>query len=203
MSRWLYYLPIQAAIIAIATTATIMGTLAAIAITAGIIMATINCLFCVARFKAKYARLTHDCISLMSTNNQFYITKNKTMTTTMKPLLMILIFIAGILTAANAQTNADAVLGKWTNDEKNRVIEFVKTGDKYNAVIKEAPDNSIVGKNQLTDLVHKNGSYSGKVYLPKKGKSYPCTVSIKSDGSLELTAKAGFMSKSQTWTRVQ
>lgn len=121
----------------------------------------------------------------------------------MKPLLMMLVFIAGLFTAADAQTNADAVLGKWTNEDKSRVIEFIKNGDNYNAVIKEAPDNSMVGKNQLTDLVYKNGSYSGKVYLPKKGKSYPCTVSLKSNGSLELTAKAGFMSKSQIWTRVQ
>lgn len=121
----------------------------------------------------------------------------------MKPLLMILIFIGGLSTVAHAQTNVDTILGKWTNEDKSRVIEFIKNGSSYNAVIKKAPDESMVGKDQLTDLVYKNGSYSGKVNLPRKGKSYPCTVTIKSDGTLQLTARAGFISKSQTWTKVQ
>jgi len=125
------------------------------------------------------------------------------MTKTMKPLLMTLIFIGGLLAVARAQTNVDTILGKWTNEDKSRVIEFIKNGSSYNAVIKKAPDESMVGKDQLTDLVYKNGSYSGKVNLPRKGKSYPCTVTIKSDGTLQLTVRAGFISKSQTWTKVQ
>lgn len=124
------------------------------------------------------------------------------MTKTMKPLLMIIIFIGGLLTVAKAQTNVDAILGQWTNEDKSRVIEFIKNGSSYNAVIKKAPDNSIVGKDQLTGLVYKNGSYSGKVNVLKKGKSYPCTVSVKNDGTLQITARAGFISKSQTWIKV-
>lgn len=125
------------------------------------------------------------------------------MAKTMKPLLLIIIFFGGLLTAAHAQTNVDAILGKWTNEDKSRVIEIIKTGSSYHAVIKKAPDESVIGKDQLTGLVYRDGSYTGKVNLPKKGKSYPCTATIKSDGTLQLTASAGFISKSQTWTKVQ
>lgn len=122
---------------------------------------------------------------------------------TMKFLSLAVILIASIFTTAFAQTDADAILGRWTNDDNTRVIEFVKTGNSYNAIIKEAPDKSVVGKNQLTGLLFSNGSYNGTVHLPKKGKSYPCTVKIKNDGSMELTAKAGFMSKTQSWVKVK
>lgn len=125
------------------------------------------------------------------------------MTKTMKPFLMIFVFIAGVFTTAKAQTKADDILGKWTNDDKTRVLEFVKNGSIYEAVIKEAPDNSLIGKKQITNLSFSNSSYKGTVHIPKKGKSFPCTVAIKSNGTMELTAKAGFMSKSQIWTRVK
>lgn len=138
----------------------------------------------------------------ITVNFVFTIKKSK-MIKTIKFFSMMMLLVATVFTTAHAQTNADTILGKWTNDDKTRVIEFVKSGSSYDAIIKEAPDKSIIGKNQLTGLVYKNGSYSGKVYLPKKGKSFPCTVKLNSNGSLELSAKAGFMSKSQTWTRVK
>lgn len=121
----------------------------------------------------------------------------------MKRLLMILSLVAGSFSTTYAQKNPDDILGKWTNEDKSRVFEIVKSGNGYNAVIQEAPSKDIIGKNQLVDLLYNDGIYKGKVYLPKKGKGYPCTVVVKSDGTLELTAKAGFMSRSQTWTRVQ
>jgi len=122
---------------------------------------------------------------------------------TMKLLSLTLILLTSLFTQVFAQTDADAILGRWTNEDNTRVIEFVKTGNGYNAVIKEAPDKSVIGKNQLTGVVFSNGNYNGNVHLPKKGKSYPCTIKIKSDGTMELTAKAGFMSKTQSWVRVQ
>lgn len=116
---------------------------------------------------------------------------------------LILLCITMTFVHAQAQNGPDAILGKWTNEDKTRVIEFVKTGSNYNALIREAPDRGVIGKDQLTNLSFREGSYKGNVQLPKKGKSYPCTLRIKTDGSMELTAKAGFMSKTQIWTRVK
>jgi uncharacterized protein (DUF2147 family) len=124
------------------------------------------------------------------------------MTKTIKFFSFAMFLLATLFTTAQAQTNADNILGKWANEDKTRVLEFVKTGNNYEAVIKEAPDKSLVGKKQITGLQYSNGAYKGNVYLPKRGKTLPCTLTIKSDGSLQLSAKAGFMSQSQTWTRV-
>lgn len=120
---------------------------------------------------------------------------------TKKSILALLIFAVGLLTTAYAQTNGDTILGKWTNEDKTRVLEFVKAGTGYDAIIREAPDQDLIGKKQLTRMAYSKGIYTGNVLLPKKGKSYPCTLKMKADSTMELTAKAGFMSKSQVWTR--
>jgi len=116
---------------------------------------------------------------------------------------MILVLVTGLLTTVYAQNKADGILGKWTNKDKTRVIEFVKSGDGYDAVIREAPNANIVGRKQLTGVAYSNGTYTGNVLLPKKGKSYPCTLKMKTDSTMELTAKVAFMSQSQVWTRVK
>lgn len=121
---------------------------------------------------------------------------------TMKSILVLFIFAVGVSKGSQAQTNADAVLGKWTNEDKSRVVEFVKAGSGYEAVIRAAPDPALVGKKQLTGLVFGNGKYAGIVWLPKRGKSYPCVLKMKTDTTLELTANAGFTSKSQVWTKL-
>lgn len=122
---------------------------------------------------------------------------------TKKSILTLLIFAIGLLTTAYAQTNGDTILGKWTNEDRTRVLEFVKAGTGYDAIIRDAPDQDLIGKKQLTRMAYGNGIYTGNVLLPKKGKSYPCTLKMKADSTMELTAKAGFMSKSQVWTRVR
>lgn len=125
------------------------------------------------------------------------------MTKTIKFFSGAIILLTALFTTAQAQTNADSILGKWTNEDKTRVLEFVKTGSNYEAIIKEAPDKSLIGKKQITNLKYSNGAYKGSVYLHKRGKTLPCTLTIKSNGSMRLSAKAGFMSQSQTWTRVR
>ncbi|HTN45817.1 MAG TPA: DUF2147 domain-containing protein [Flavipsychrobacter sp.] len=122
---------------------------------------------------------------------------------TMKFLSLVALLVSALFVPAKAQSGADTILGKWTNEDKTRVIEFIKSGSVYNAVIRKAPDQSVVGKNQLANLSYRDGNYNGNVLLPKKGKSYPCTLRMKDDGTMEMTAKAGFMTKSQVWTKVK
>lgn len=121
----------------------------------------------------------------------------------MKTFYLVVFIIATFFVPKQTQNSRDAVLEKWTNEDKTRVVEFVNTGISYNAIIRKAPDESIVGKNQITDIIYSNGIYNGKVNFPKKGKSYPCRLRIKNDGSIELTVKVGFINKSQIWTRIK
>lgn len=116
-------------------------------------------------------------------------------------LFMIPLLLTGAAYAQTA-TTADGIVGKWTNEDKTRILEFVKNGTTYEAVIVQAPDQQMVGKKQITGLQYANGSYTGSVYLPKKNKTLPCTIKLKNATTLELSAKAGFMSKTQTWTRI-
>lgn len=121
----------------------------------------------------------------------------------MKHLLMLVLCVTSVSIAAKSQTNGDAILGRWTNDDKTRVIEFVKTHDGYEAIIKEASDPNLVGQKQITEFHYSKNSYNGSLHLLKKGKVLPCTARINNSGGLELSAKAGFMSKSQTWTKAK
>jgi uncharacterized protein (DUF2147 family) len=100
--------------------------------------------------------------------------------------------------------SGDGILGKWINEEHTRVLEFHKNGNYYEAIIKEAEDKSLIGKIQIANLQFIKDAYiNGKLYLPKKGKNFPCTAKIKPDGTLEISAKASFMSKSQIWSKVK
>ncbi|MEO7979116.1 DUF2147 domain-containing protein [Flavobacterium sp.] len=118
----------------------------------------------------------------------------------------IILITAGLLFSLNifAQTTNDKILGKWTNEDKTRIIEFVKSGDAYDAIIRKAEDNGLVGKKQITDL-KASGTASfvdGKLHIIKKGKTAECTASLSGDAKLIIKASYGMMSKSLTWTKL-
>ncbi|WP_449386972.1 DUF2147 domain-containing protein [Chryseobacterium lineare] len=103
-----------------------------------------------------------------------------------------------------AQTSEDKLLGKWTNEEKTRVVEFVKNGNYYDGIIRKAEDASLIGKKQISGLKPSGkGSYTnGTVYIIKKGKTASCSAQIVKDGLLSIKASYGMMSKTQAWTRL-
>ncbi len=105
--------------------------------------------------------------------------------------------------AQNPTANAETILGKWTNDDKTRTIEFVKKNNTYEAIVREADKAELVGKTLITSLVAENGKYNGKIYMPRQGKSFSCTIVLKDEDTMMLTGKAGLMSRTKTWTRVK
>ncbi|MDF2551059.1 MAG: hypothetical protein K0R77_334 [Chryseobacterium sp.] len=118
----------------------------------------------------------------------------------------IILMVTGLLFSLNifAQTTHDKILGKWTNEDKTRIIEFVKSGDAYDAIIRKAEDNSIVGKKQITAL-KATGTTSfadGTLHIIKKGKTAKCTASLSGDTMLYIKASHGMMSKTLTWTKL-
>jgi len=118
----------------------------------------------------------------------------------------IILMVTGLLFSLNifAQTTHDKILGKWTNEDKTRIIEFVKSGDVYDAIIRKAEDNGIVGKKQITAL-KATGTTSfadGTLHIIKKGKTAKCTASLSGDTTLYIKASYGMMSKSLTWTKL-
>lgn len=116
---------------------------------------------------------------------------------------LVLIILTMLVANANAQSKGDSILGKWTDEDKTRVLEFQKAGNFYEAIIQEAPDKTLIGQKRIIELRYGSGAYNGLVYLPNRGKTLRCKLIIISDGRLRLTAKSGFVSQSQTWTRVR
>ncbi|MEP2276351.1 MAG: DUF2147 domain-containing protein [Reichenbachiella sp.] len=118
----------------------------------------------------------------------------------------LILLVAGVLLGINAyaQTTEDKILGKWTNPDKSRVIEFVKNGDNYEAIIRESDEASFVGKKQITNLsFEKDGAYEdGTVHILQRNKTADCTTHLLSIDELELKVSFGLMSKSVIWTRV-
>jgi uncharacterized protein (DUF2147 family) len=115
-------------------------------------------------------------------------------------LLTVLLFSLNIF----AQSANDKILGKWINEDKTRIIEFVKNGDAYDAIIRTAEDNSIVGKKQITGLEASGTTLfvNGTVHIIKKGKTAKCSATLSGDAMLYLKATYGIMSKSQIWTKL-
>lgn len=107
-------------------------------------------------------------------------------------------------TSIDAQSSNDQILGKWTNEDKSRVIEFVKNGSSYDAVIIKAENASYIGKKQITNLKSdKNNAYKGgTLHVYQKEKTANCSAKLVSRTKLELKASVGIMSKSQVWTKV-
>lgn len=102
------------------------------------------------------------------------------------------------------QSGSDPLTGKWTSDDKSRVIEFVKNGNAYDALIREADDKTLVGKKQIAGLITKDGKSfkNGTLFLIKKGKTAKCSARMLDGHTLELTGSVGLLSKSETWIKL-
>jgi len=137
-------------------------------------------------------------------------------------LLITLLFSTHVLLAQ------DKILGNWLSEEKDGRIEIYKTGDKYfgklvwgkdlveadgKTPIKGRTDTKnsdpnlrsrpILGLVLLTNFTYKDGEWSGgKIYDPKSGKTYSCTMKLKGD-KLEIRGYVGIsmFGRTTVWTR--
>jgi len=117
-------------------------------------------------------------------------------------LALILILVC---TQTFAQNQPNDILGQWTNRDSSRIIEFVKSGSGFDAIIRKSEDPSQTGKNQISSLKYSSaGIYSkGTLHIYKKGKETSVTVKMIDDKKIEIIASIGFGSKSETWTRLK
>lgn len=137
-------------------------------------------------------------------------------------LLITLLFSTHVLLAQ------DKILGNWLSEEKDGRIEIYKTGDKYSGKLVWGKDlveadgktpvkgrtdtkNSdpklrsrpLLGLVLLTNFTYKDGEWSGgKIYDPKSGKTYSCTMKLKGE-KLEIRGYVGLsmFGRTTVWTR--
>lgn len=122
----------------------------------------------------------------------------------------------------------DKILGNWLSEEKDGRIEIYKTGDKYFGKLvwgrelmeadgktprKDRTDvkNSdpklrsrpLLGLVLLTNFTYDDGEWNGgKIYDPKSGKTYSCTMKLKGE-KLEIRGYVGIsmFGRTTVWTR--
>lgn len=126
-----------------------------------------------------------------------------------------------------AQDEADAIVGVWKNGEGTGMVKIYKNGDKYQGKIvwlkepndpetgkpkldKNHPDESVRSRPVL-GLVNSWGfEYKGKklwddgkIYDPKNGNTYDCTMKLKDQNSLEVRGYIGvsIIGRTDVWTR--
>ena len=118
---------------------------------------------------------------------------------------LIILFVGLLLCAGiNAQENNDKILGTWINEDRTRIIEFVKNGSRYDAIIRKAEDPKLHGKKQISGL-QKSGSdtfKNGTIHLIKQGKTAKCSARLIGEDRIQLNASYGMMSRTQIWTRL-
>ena len=139
-----------------------------------------------------------------------------------------LVFLLALSAAAALAGNGDraAVIGKWASDDS--IIEVAEHGGALHATIvsvldplfkqNEAgpagttrsdvknPDASLrarplVGIDLLSDYQFKSGKWQGTLYDPESGKSYKSTMTVSSDGKLEMRGYIGtpMLGRTEEW----
>ena len=149
-----------------------------------------------------------------------------------KSLLKVAFTLAGMFLVifSYAQTTAaDAILGKWLNEDKDAHIQIYKENGKYFGKIvwlnepnepdtglpkldDENEDESlrsrpIMGLVLLKDFIYDgDGEWEdGTIYDPKNGKTYDCYINFDENGILKIRGYIGisWIGRNTYWTRVE
>ena len=122
-----------------------------------------------------------------------------------------------VLTLMSLVGYAQSVTGKWVTEGGDSKVEIYQNGDKLSGKIvwlkagdgkldSKNPDKSLqsrklVGTNILTGLTKNKEKWEGgKIYNPKNGKTYKCSIWL--DGNnLKVRGYVGMFYETQTWTR--
>lgn len=138
--------------------------------------------------------------------------------------ILLITMITGPLLAQN---DADRILGKWFNEEKDGQVEIYKQGDKYFGKLvwlktpnnedgtpkldKENPDDKLKKRPLkdlllLTDFVYDDNEWEdGEIYDPKSGNTYSCYMEFDSEDVLKIKGYIGvkWIGKTTYWTRAE
>jgi uncharacterized protein (DUF2147 family) len=128
----------------------------------------------------------------------------------MKSMMMFLVMavcsLGSLRAAAQADsTQADRILGRWTNEGQTRTIEFIKKDGGYEAfpVVAGSHQPDTKGRAVISGLRYDGKKYTGQAYAPKQNRQFACSVVLQGNDKMVLTGKVGFISQTRTWTRVK
>ena len=125
-------------------------------------------------------------------------------------LSMLLMFVSAV-------AYSQGVIGKWVTEGGDSQVEIYQNGDQLCGKIiwlkkgdgqldvhnpdKSMQSRKLIGVNILTGLKKKDDKYEGgKIYNPKNGKTYKCSIWL--DGSnLKVRGYVAMFYETQTWTK--
>lgn len=131
----------------------------------------------------------------------------------MKKVLMSL-----VLTVLSVAGYAQSVVGTWVTEGGDSQVEIYQSGDNLSGKIvwlkqgddqldvhnpdKKMQSRKLVGVNILTGLTKKKGEKweGGKIYNPKNGKTYKCSIWLEGN-KLKVRGYVAMFHETQTWTR--
>lgn len=140
----------------------------------------------------------------------------------------LLLFTAVLLASfVIKQDNPDAIVGVWKNGEGTGMIKISKNGEKYQGRIvwlkepndpetgkpkldKNHPDaenhtRAVLGLTNMWGFEYKGKNVwdDGKIYDPKNGSTYSCTIKLKDVNTLEVRGYIGvsLIGRTDVWTR--
>ena len=115
---------------------------------------------------------------------------------------------------------ASPIVGRWITADGAAVVEVGRCGanvcGRVSRIITVAPGSSatdvnnplpalrsrsILGLNILTDFTDDGGSWRGRIYDPRKGKTYKSVIVRQSDGTLKVQGCIAIFCQTQVWTR--
>ncbi len=122
-----------------------------------------------------------------------------------------------MLAMMSGVAHAQSVIGKWLTEGGESQVEIYQSGDKLNGKIvwlkagdnkldsknpdKKLQSRKIVGSNILTGLTKKGDKWEGgKIYNPKNGKTYKCSMWLEGN-TLKVRGYVAMFYETQTWTR--
>ena len=141
----------------------------------------------------------------------------------MKNLTLLMVFV--FISLNTFAQNADAVVGKWMNKDKEAHIQISKKGNKYfgklvwlknptddagkakkdvNNPKSELQGRALLGLEILKNFIYDDGVWqNGTIYDPKSGKTYSCKMTINGN-KLNVRGFIGvsLLGRTDTWTRV-
>lgn len=140
---------------------------------------------------------------------------------------LLLANISGAKAHDMEKGDPNAIIGTWKNGEGTGMIKITRNGEKFQGQIVwlKEPNDPETGKPKLDknhpDKVNharpvmgltnmwgfkfaKAGVWDGgKIYDPKKGSTYDCTIKMKDDNTLEVRGYIGIslIGRTDVWTR--
>ena len=147
----------------------------------------------------------------------------------LKPFLTLAGFFLAMFSYSQTPS-ADAIIGKWLNEDQDAHVQIYKEGGKFFGKIvwlkepnepatglpKLDDDNEdeslrsrpVMGLVMLKDFVYEDDDKEwddGTIYDPKNGKTYDCYMNFDENGILKIRGYIGisWIGRSTYWTRVQ